>query len=169
MSKCNCGKNPCCCPRSIRGPIGPRGIKGDTGNTGPTGPTGPAGVPSVPVEIAFAPNQTINFSAETPVTGATTGALAAGTYAVWVEHDYLNSADDTLGTYGIYVNGIISGTSRSIGTTSPITVDVPKVYFKAVIFHIVTVGASEVIDLRYTLSAGQISAKNGSIIYQKLS
>ena len=51
MSCNKCGKNKCCCTKtvSVRGPKGPKGDrgptgpKGDTGDAGPTGPTGPAG------------------------------------------------------------------------------------------------------------------------------
>ena len=150
--------------------MGPRGIKGDRGNTGPEGPEGPAGVPSLEVEVPFDPEQTINAPAtDVLITGAATGALAAGTYMVWVEFDYYITAANTLGTYGIYVNGVISGTSRDAGTQDPITTEVPRIMLKASVFHIVTVGAGQVIDVRVSLSVGVFSPRRGSIIYQKLS
>jgi len=137
---------------------------------------GPAGPSSPPIEITFTPEQSITeLNGTTMVLLATTPSLVAGTYCVWVEHDYANNLAASgnflyNSFYGIYVGSTLWSNQRQIGAFSiGLTFPAPdQVWRKASIFHIVTLTAANTINLRYTINSGAITCGNGTIIYQKI-
>jgi len=149
------------------------------GSIGATGPAGPSGLIAPPIEITFTPEQSITeLDGTTMVLLATTPSLVAGTYCVWVEHDYVNNTAASgnflyNSFYGIYVGSTLWSNQRQIGVSSIglITPAPDQVWRKASIFHIVTITGLEVlptINLRYTINSGAITCGNGTIIYQKI-
>ena len=152
------------------------------GSTGATGPAGPSGIISPPLEITFTPEQniidTVSAGVPTMVLLATTPSLVAGTYCVWVEHDYANGTgpvslyDLSNSFYGIYVGANMWSNQREIGSYAGGGLrELDKVWRKASIFHIVIIDGTELlptINLRYIINNGMITCGNGTIIYQKI-
>ena len=153
------------------------------GPAGATGPAGPSGIISPPLEITFTPEQsiidTVSAGVPTMVLLATTPSLVAGTYCVWVEHDYANGtgpvslSDLSNSFYGIYVGANLWSNQREIGVYGGggISRGPDRMWRKASIFHIVTITGLELlptINLRYIINNGMITCGNGTIIYQKI-